>query len=59
MVEKLTWKKLAWELAFFLRTMGFSRMDIRLSTLVTAGCYGIAARLASTQPNAFVRMVVG
>lgn len=58
MVEKLTWKKLARELAF-LRTMGFSRMDIRLPTLVTAGCYGIAARLAPTQPNAFVRMAVG
>lgn len=58
MVEKLTWKKLAWELAF-LRTMGFSRMDIRLLTLVTAGCYGIAARLASTQSNAFICMVVG
>lgn len=47
MVEKLTWKKLAWELAF-LRTLGFSRLDIRLPTLVTAGCYGIAARLAFT-----------
>ncbi len=58
MVEKLTWKKLVWELVF-LRTMGFSRMGIRLFTLVTAGCYGIAARLASTQSNAFVRMVVG
>ncbi len=58
MVEKLTWKKLAWELAF-LRTLDYSRMDIRLFTLVIAGCNSITVSMASTLSNAFVCLVVG
>lgn len=47
MVEKLTWKKLAWELAF-LRTLVYSWLDIWLPALVTVGCYSTAAGMASS-----------
>ena len=59
MVEKLTWKKLVWELVFFYAPWVFVGWIFGYLPWFTAGCYGIAARLASTQSNAFVCMVVG
>lgn len=46
MVERLTWKKLAWELAFFLHPLGDSGVDIRLYAVVAFGCHGFAACVA-------------
>lgn len=47
MVERLTWKKLAWELAFFLPPV-IVVVDIWIHAVAASGCHGFAVGMALT-----------